>query len=278
MLVDLHTHTRASDGIFSIRELLDYARKSSVKVLAVTDHDCVKAFSDTESIGLFSDIMLIKGIEFGCIMDGLDVHILAYNIDIEDASLLKKLDMLAFNRVERTREMLSKLAALGIEIPYEEVAAESEHIKGRLHLARLMVKKGFVSDENSAFSKYLGIGAPAYVPRKSLSVEESIELIASVGGVSVLAHPFVSLVSEDMIDRIIGYGINGIEVYYPEHNGLQRDFLKNKALANSLLVTGGSDFHGFRNGNLMPLGMRDYPDFLFSDFMDKIQKTSLRRN
>lgn len=269
MTVDLHTHTKFSDGTFSLEELVNHALNNSIKYLAVTDHDCVKAFLE-EDITQIKGLNLIKGVEFGCIFEGLDLHILGYGIDIYSQKLNETLKYLAQKREERMLEMLSKLNALNIDINYEEITTESKNIKGRMHLARALCKKRLVKDEQTAFTKYLSYGCPAYVPKVSLSAQQTILLIKSIGGISVIAHPFVSRVNEPFLENIISLGIDGIEVYHPKHSEPQKYFLKNKALESGLLITGGSDFHGAKDGSTMPIGSHDYPNEYFMKFAERI--------
>ena len=271
LTVDLHTHTKLSDGTFSLKELADYAVYNGIKHLAITDHDCVKAFLE-EDVNSIKGLTFIKGIELGCIFKETELHILGYGIDIFSSKLTEVLSFLSQKREERMLEMISKLKILGFEIDYNEIVAESKEIKGRMHLARALCKKRIVKNEQSAFTKYLSYGCPAYVPKISLSAEQTISLIKSIGGIPVIAHPFVSKITEPLLKQIISLGIEGIEVYHPKHNEIQKHFLKNEALKQNLLITGGSDFHGIKDGTTMQIGSHDYPYEFFIEFSKRLQE------
>ncbi len=265
MTADLHIHTTASDGTMTISEVAAYALKKGVTSIAITDHDTVSSFSSKE-VSSFKGLEIIPGVELGCRLDGLCIHILGYYVDVRNQHFLSVLEQLNAGREKRMALMIEKLCALGMNIAYSEVEQKCSEVKGRLHLARVMAEKGYVKNEQDAFEKYLCEGSPAYAPRFSLSVREAVELIAMAGGVSVLAHPFVSALNEEIINKIIEMGINGIEVYYPEHSMLQKEFLREKALSKALEITGGSDFHGLRGGIMMQIGAFDYPAEYFNNF------------
>lgn len=271
MLVDLHTHTRASDGTMTGTELIEYALKSGITHIAVTDHDTGASFSEMMGAAERYNITVIAGIEFGSEFGGSsEVHILGYGMDLENRSLNDAIKALADGRVERMKKMIAKLNKLGIDISFEELEKDVSIITGRLHLARMLADKGIVENESEAFEKYIGSDRPAYVPRFCLKCHELAKLINSAGGITCIAHPYISDLSEDDIRGIISDGIQGIEVYYPGHTPIFRESLLRIAREYSLAVTGGTDFHGRRLGVLHPLGMTEYPAAYFYNFLDRI--------
>ncbi|MEW5758443.1 MAG: PHP domain-containing protein [Candidatus Omnitrophota bacterium] len=240
---DLHLHTNFSDGSSSVKDLIENAKKAGLSCISITDHDTVKGV--LSAIESFSDtIEIIPGIELTADIYGREVHILGYFIDCKNSEFIARLTYFRKVRLDRIFEMSDKLRMLGVVIDPKEVIdfAHGASI-GRLHLARIMVKKGIVSTTNEAFQKYIGDTCPAYVSKFKLTPKEAIDLILSVKGIPVIAHPYV-LPSQDLIEQFVKDGLRGIEVYYPEHNSQMTENYKKIAEKYNLLITGGSDCHG----------------------------------
>lgn len=245
---DLHIHTSYSDGTYPPEEILAIAKKSGLSCISVTDHDT------TEGLSFFTfqnEIEFLSGIELTADSNNAEIHILGYLIDYKEDWFQKKLQDIRDGRVSRMKEMCGKLTDLGLPISLEEVLALAGRSLsvGRLHLARVMVKKGLVANLTEAFTMYIGDNCPAYVSRFRLNPRQVIELILQVKGVPVLAHPYI-LNNQDLIPQLVEYGLKGIEAVYPEHSPSQ--IKKYQALAEKLglLVTGGSDFHGEAKPNV----------------------------
>ncbi len=241
---DLHLHTYFSDGTYSVEELLEQALKNDLSCIAITDHDTIDGYSYFKKNLSKFPLEVICGIELTCDMNGKEVHILGYFIDDKNIILTKTLDKIKKDRKKRIHEMVFKLKSLGVGLDSKDVFDLAEKgVVGRLHLARVMVEKGYCSSTKEAFFKYIGDESPAYVNRFLLTPEKAVELITQAKGIPVLAHPYM-LHKNGSVGALIDAGIKGIEVYYPEHSKKQIKEFLDIAKKNNLLVTGGSDCHG----------------------------------
>ena len=246
MIIDMHTHTWYSDGLFSPKNLIDQAIKKNLSGIAITDHDTL----DSLEVAVIyasskNDFVLIPGIEFGCEYKNKEVHLLGYFIDYYNSDLLAATKKLKKSRIERAGKVVEELNKLGLELDIDEVRKHSkeEDYIGRPHIARALVEKNYVNDIKEAFDKYLKKGAPAYVERFQLSISESIDLIKRAKGISVLAHP--ALIDDlEIIEFVISLGIDGIECYHSKHSKSDTKELIQISNDNNLLITGGSDYHG----------------------------------
>ena len=240
---DLHTHTSFSDGQMTPAALIEEAVWKGLSAIAVTDHDTIGGIAEAEAAGRSQMIDVIPGIELSCELDGRETHILGYCFSAPER-LAATTTELRERRYERMKKMILRLAPLGIRVTLEEVAAEARNrIIGRPHLARVMVAKGYVSSVGQAFSRYIGDECPGNVPKDRLTVREGIDLIHAAGGVAVLAHACTSRL-ETELPRIVELGIEGLEVYHPDHQAAHEELLLKAAADMNLLVTGGSDYHG----------------------------------
>lgn len=242
--IDMHTHTTASDGILTPEKLIDYGLQKGLGGIAITDHDTVGGIQEAiDYRNRNCDFLIIAGIELSTELFNEEIHILGYDIDYHDIELLELLKLIQNERVNRAMNIVEKLQKLRISITYEEVAQLSkEGVIGRPHIAKILVEKGYVKNVEEAFISYLNKGCPAYVPRYKLTPFEAIDLIHKVKGLAVLAHP--GLIGADrIITDIIKKGIDGIEVYHPEHKKENYNRFLALAKQHNLIITGGSDFH-----------------------------------
>ncbi|MDD5561171.1 MAG: PHP domain-containing protein [Candidatus Omnitrophica bacterium] len=241
---DLHVHTSESDGTFTPEQLVKQALERGLSAIAVVDHDTVGAIPGALKAAQGTDLELIPGIELTAQYGNQEIHILGYFIDFQDKVLLDKLKLVQLNRIERIHKIVSNLEGQGVNLNTQTVFDISgKGSVGRMHIARALVKEGWVATPAEAFRKYIGDKSPAYVAGFSLSPAEAISLIKGSGGVAVLAHPYL-LHNDELIPEFAGYGLQGIEVYYPEHSQSMVNFYLGLAKKLNLLVTGGSDFHG----------------------------------
>jgi predicted metal-dependent phosphoesterase TrpH len=242
---DLHLHTNFSDGTLSPQELVKICLKKKLAAIAVSDHDTVGAIEPAIKAADNKDIEVLPAIELSTDRDGKEVHILGYLIDYKNQGLLDKLSFLRQMRVERIVEIIRKLREINsIDIEFDELKEISgKGTISRLHLARLMVRKGCVKSIVEAFTKYIGDKSAAYVCGFHFSPPEAIKLIEDIKGISVLAHPY-TIRDQELIPWLVDCGLKGIEVYYPEHSPTQTVYYENLAKKYNLLVTGGSDYHG----------------------------------
>lgn len=241
---DLHLHSLFSDSTYTPQELILEASKQKLCAIALVDHDTVDGIEVTKDAAKSKDIEVLPGIELTAEYDGLEIHILGYLIDYKNKELLEELDYLKKNRIERIYKMTDKLKDMGINLKPETVfEIAKKGTVGRLHVARAMVKEGWLGSVSEAFRKYIGDKSPAYVCGFKFSVEAAIKLIKKVGGIPVLAHPY-SMNRDELIPQFFDYGLMGLEVYYPEHTQSMINFYLSLAQKFNLLITGGSDCHG----------------------------------
>ena len=241
---DLHCHTTASDGLLTPTELILLASELGLKGIGITDHDTIQGWKEAEKAGEKHQIRILRGIELSTEWQGKEVHILGYEVDGSSNDLNDKLRYLRQARKQRMLKILDCLEAEGIHISVAEVQqfSQGESI-GRPHIAHALMERGYVRSVGEGFDRYIGRGAPAYVPRYNLTPEEGIELVRAAHGVAVLAHPGVHRLEEG-IPAWVEAGLQGIEVLHSNHK--PEDEKKFRALAQEyhLLTTGGSDFHG----------------------------------
>lgn len=271
MIYDLHVHTSASDGYFSPEEVLSKAWQTGLGGIAVTDHDTVDGlqpimeFKAKKSI----DILCIPGIEMNTELDEEEIHILGYFIDYQNSQLITKLKQLKASRYDRAVKMINKLRNMGFNISLERVQQLARgDLIGRPHIAQALVEKNLVFSIKEAFSKYLGKGRPAYVSRYKFIPQEAISLIKEAEGIAVLAHP--GLINDsDKFRSVLDMGIEGIEVFYPEHNQMQIKQYTEICHKRKILITGGSDFHGIGSEeNRNRLGCAGINQHFMQDILD----------
>lgn len=244
MSVDLHVHTTASDGSDSPREVVYKAKKLGLKAIAITDHDTFGGID--EALRAAGDIGMdvLSGIELSTEYEDKEVHILGYLMNIKDESLVSHLEFFRESRVERIKKIVHKLQELNFPLSMKEVLAQAgDGTIGRPHVARVLVQKGVVNSIGEAFDEYIGQGGAAFVPRTKYTPFKAVDLIRRAGGVAVLAHPGLANL-DDYIPGLIEKGLQGIEVYHPQHDQADVEHYLNVAKRWDLLVTGGSDYHG----------------------------------
>jgi predicted metal-dependent phosphoesterase TrpH len=248
MASDLHMHTTFSDGKLTPEELVAAAKAAGLHYIAITDHDTIDGVRHLYESGGMSikGLNIIPGIEFSAHHPTQEIHILGYHLDLYHAGLTEKLTDVTEARWTRFSEMVGKLNHLGYDISEAEVlsvAGMSRSIS-RSHIARVLVKKGYFPSIREAFDQLLAKGKEAYVPHYRLEVPEIISLIKQAGGIPVLAHP--KLVWDDaLVEKICQSGIEGLEVFYPQHTEEDQQRYLAMAQRYHLYVTGGSDFHGY---------------------------------
>lgn len=250
LYVDLHTHSTASDGSLTPREVVTLARERGLTAVALTDHDTTDGLPEAIQTGADVGIEVIPGIEISAAYPDGTMHILGYFIDFRQSFFMQGIKVLKQARAERNPRIVEKLNRLGLPLSMAQVRRFSGGDQiGRPHIAQALVAQGYVKDAQEAFDRYLRQGGPAYVAKFRLPPAEAIGLIRGAGGIPVLAHPFtLGLTSLAALKRLLQQlqelGLAGLEVYYPEHSpALQADYLR-LAQDLGLLVTGGSDFHG----------------------------------
>jgi predicted metal-dependent phosphoesterase TrpH len=272
--IDLHIHTTFSDGLAEPQEVLEIVRKRKLLAFSICDHDNILGYFAAKKLMTSSDPELIPGVELSAGRDIEDIHILGYYFDPDSAPLNRALEEFRERRNSRARKMLLKLEEMNISIPYElaRKIAGSSGI-GRPHIADAMVRVGAIKNYETAFAKYIGNNCPAYVPKENMTPGEAIDLIHKAHGLAFLAHPGIGTAGEH-IEEFAEQGLDGVEIYHPNHSARQIDKYAETARRLRLLISGGSDFHN-REGRFGMIGAQPVPYELLASMKEKI--TSIHR-
>lgn len=254
--IDLHIHSTASDGTFSPTEIvnkaLKLAEKDSPVVIALTDHDTVAGIDEFQKAAAKHKDRLtaISGLEISTDYHGVEIHVLGYNIDIQNKELLDRLAVCRESRDGRNEKIIQKLQEQGFKISMDEIKPDKPgETIARPHIAKLLMKKKYVSSVQEAFDKYLAEGRCCYVERIMPTPEEAIHLIKNSGGIPVLAHLMLykkldSSQKEALVRELKEAGLIGIETYYNTYTPVEQEYVAGLAKQWGLIETGGTDFHG----------------------------------
>jgi 3',5'-nucleoside bisphosphate phosphatase len=248
--IDLHTHSRASDGTQTPAELVRAGRAAGLDVLAITDHDTADGWDEAERAARETGLELVRGMEISTLHDGRAVHLLAYLPDPAYPPLDAELRRILDGRSSRLPAMLAQLRGLGIDIDADDVhrVADGTAATGRPHVADALVDLGVVRDRSEAFARFLNPGRPAHARRYAPPVETMIEVVAAAGGATVVAHAWgrhsVERPDEATLAGFADLGLSGLEVDHQDHAPDVRDRLRAIARNLDLVVTGSSDHHG----------------------------------
>jgi predicted metal-dependent phosphoesterase TrpH len=248
--IDLHTHSRASDGTDTPAGLVRSAVAAGLDVIAITDHDTSDGWTEAGRAAEETGLTLVPGMEISTRHYGRGVHLLAYWPDPDYPPLAAELDHVLQGRQARVPTMVARLNGLGIEITEDDVrrAADGAVASGRPHVADALVTLGVVPDRTAAFDRYLGWGRPAHVDRYAVPLERALTLVLEAGGVSVVAHPWgrggLGHPDEATFAGLKELGLAGIEVDHQDHDADARGRLRAIARNLDLVATGSSDYHG----------------------------------
>ncbi len=242
---DLHLHTSFSDGTFTPEELVLQAQKNGLSCIALTDHDTVQGCARAAAACAPVLIEFIPGTELTAEHDDTEVHILGYFLDTQNQTLLAKIAKFQAVRKQRIYEMVARINEIGVPLKVEAVFALANcESPGRPHVARTLVKEGLARNLDEAFERFLKKGRPAWVPKAKMSARESVDLIHQAGGLAVMAHPGLNR-TDDIIPALVDAGLDGIECFHTKHSTTMAERYLGIADKFHLLVTGGSDCHGF---------------------------------
>jgi 3',5'-nucleoside bisphosphate phosphatase len=245
---DLHLHTSFSDGTWTPEELVLQAQKSGLSCIAVTDHDTVEACARAAAACAAVKMEFVPGAELTAEHEDTELHVLGYFLDTGNQKLLAEIAKFQAVRQSRIYEMVARVNELGVPLKAESVFALANcKSPGRPHVARAMVKAGYVKNLDEAFERFLKKGRPAWVPKSKISALEAIELVHQAGGIAVMAHPGLNR-TDSVIPALVAAGLDGIECFHTKHSTAMSEHYLEIADRFHLLVTGGSDCHGFSKG------------------------------
>lgn len=259
-VVDLHLHTTASDGLLTPSQLIDRVAETSLRLVAVTDHDSTEGVDEaTDAAAKYPRLSVVPGIELSTHTAKSEVHLLGLFIDHRDPGLQETLLRFRDARMDAARRSVEKLNELGVEISWARVQELAEGTIGRPHIARAMVEAGYIDTPQQAFVKYLGDDGLARVDRERLSTREGIELVHRVGGATVVAHPrTVEALDEDLAE-LADAGLDGIEIYAEKYTDEARRQFADLARQHGLVPCGGSDYHAFGTDDELEPGAAGVP-------------------
>lgn len=268
-MIDLHSHTTASDGLLSPAALLDAAAAAGLTVLAITDHDTTAGYIEARRLPA-GPLELVPGIEISAVHNGRDLHVLGYFLEPSSPTLAAFLDRQRTDRRRRVMEMTERLQSLGHPIDAQPIldAADRGRSVGRPQIANALVAAGHVRSRDEAFQRFLEHGGPAYVPRRGASPAEVIRIIHDAGGLASLAHPGVYN-RDDVIEPLASDGLDAIEARHSDHDALTESRYRRMAARLGLLVTGGSDFHGNDTHRASSLGVVTLPQEDYARLRDR---------
>lgn len=247
-LADLHTHSLCSDGLRTPTEAVEEACEAGLQAVSLTDHDTVMGVPEATAAGERMQMEVVPGTELSAHIRDREVHILAYCIDYQDDQLGTTLAQSFQARYQRGAAIIRALNAMGLAVSLDDVLSQAKGSPlGRPHIAAAMVKNGLVADKDEAFSRYIGDRGPAFKPKPYVAAKDLITLIHRTGGVAVLAHPSIRLL-ESIIEQLVAYGLDGIEVFHPAHQPAQMEYYDQLADRYGLIKSGGSDSHGDSHG------------------------------
>ncbi|HEY4036779.1 MAG TPA: PHP domain-containing protein [Ktedonobacteraceae bacterium] len=259
--IDLHTHSTASDGIYSPTDLLQRAHEVGLRVLALTDHDSTEGLDEASEAALHLAIDFIPGIEINTDVAQDEIHVLGYYLEYERPEFQAILQVLRDARIHRGQHMVELLNQQGVHITWDRVRQIAQGAVGRPHVAQALLEAGYIKSIGEAFDKYIGKNGPAYVPRYKLTPVDAIRLIRSANGLPVMAHPITVPGLDELrkwLPELVAEGLVGLETYYGPYTPEQVQELHKLADQYHLIPTGGTDFHG-PDIHPTPLGGRFVP-------------------
>ena len=256
-MIDLHTHSLASDGTDTPGELINKAHASGIPVLGLMDHDTVAGW-DEATMYLRPGMSLVLGSEISCqTLDGTSVHMLGMLFDRDNSALSEVLATTRDNRLTRMNRIIARLNEAGYEISIEDVLAQLAPgaTLGRPHLADALIAKKLVVSRDEAFAELLHNNSKYYFSHYSPTPEDAIKLIKQAGGVAVIAHPLASLrgrtINIESFKSMVEAGLDGIEISHRDQSEDERELLREVVARYGIIATGSSDYHG--NGKLNEL-------------------------
>jgi predicted metal-dependent phosphoesterase TrpH len=279
VIVDLHTHTTASDGRCTPLELVTRASQAGLGVLSVTDHDTLAGCDAARQACASGGIEFVVGIEITAVRDGLDVHTLGYLFDPAAPELAAFLAEQRQHRLSRMREIVKRLEGLGISLDIDDIlqpaVADSSKAVGRPWVARAMVAAGHVSTTAEAFDRWLAPGRPAFIPRTAAPPDAVIAQIHKAGGLASIAHPGL-LARDEWLPELADAGLDALEAYHPDHDAEATARYLQFADRLHLAVSGGSDYHADASHGSATLGGVSLPREAYQGLLARHASTGRR--
>jgi predicted metal-dependent phosphoesterase TrpH len=248
VFTDLHLHTTFSDGTYSPEELTAEAKRFGLIALALTDHDTVEGCPRMKAACEAAQIEFVPATEITAEINGIELHMLGYFLDIENPTLLRQMNNFQTGRQERIREIVARLRKL--QIPLEEAdvfGLANCKSPGRPHVARALIQRKVCATLDEAFERFLKKNRPGWVPKEKISAADALDLIHEADGLAVVAHPGLAR-TEEALPALLEAGIDGIECFHTKHSPAASEYYVSVAEQHNLLVTGGSDCHGMNKG------------------------------
>jgi 3',5'-nucleoside bisphosphate phosphatase len=251
MRIDLHTHSTASDGTLTPAELMTAAGAAGLDVVALTDHDTTRGWAEATA-ALPAGLTLVPGAELSCRWFAADppipLHLLGYLFDPANEALAAELARIRADRERRAERMVELMRADGLDVTWDEIQRYAAGgTVGRPHLAQALIRRGLAGTVSEAFAPHL-LGRRYRLPKQDIDVFTAIRLVHDAGGVTVFAHPRATkrgrVVPDDLIVRMAGAGLFGLEADHDDHSPAERAHVRALAAELGLAVTGSSDFHG----------------------------------
>lgn len=257
---DLHTHTTCSDGTLAPAALVRKAAACGLAVLAVTDHDTIDGLQEAQATGRAYGLEVVEGVELSVTVRGEEIHLLGYDFDPGYRGLAQHLERFREARRERARGMTRRLTEQGYPLALEDVEQQAapHAVLGRPHVAQALVAAGHAPDTHTAFDRFIGDGGPAFVAKPRFEAGEALQLLHEAGGIGSLAHPG-EWTSQGTFQTLVRAGLDAVEVVHPSHDARLTRYWRRKAQAHNLRETGGSDYHGHREGEEEHLGAYTVP-------------------
>ncbi|MDO5551395.1 MAG: PHP domain-containing protein [Lachnospiraceae bacterium] len=247
--IDLHVHSNASDGTLSPTQVVELAAKKGLAAIALTDHDTTAGIEEAVKAADRTGIELVPGIEFSCVYQKTEIHILGLYINIHDPAFSAQLQKLLDIRSQRNEEMIRRFQADGFSITLEDLqAGNPDTVITRAHFARILTEKGYASSMDQAFKQYLQYGGKYCLRKEKIAPQHAMKILTDNHAFPSLAHIMQYKLGWEENEKLIAYlkdlGLQGLEVYHSSHNAGQIPRLQQLAKDYGLLPTGGSDFHG----------------------------------
>lgn len=289
MIIDLHSHTTASDGEYTPKQLIDKAIEKNISVLAITDHDTIDGLDEAIIYSENKKIKIVPGIEFSAKVDIGKMHILGLYIDYSKPDFKTITDELKKDRNNRNNNFIKMFNELGYDIKIDDV---KKYVIGNViakpHFAQVLLEKGYIKDIEEAYDKFFNVPPLNTIKRMTLSPKKTIETIKKANGIAILAHPKTLKLDcknfDNKIKELVSYGLDGIECYHSMHTSDEIKEYIDIAKKYNLIISKGSDYHGPKLSPDIKLGsgkdnnISNIDEYkLYEQILDKIHKIKQNR-